>query len=51
MNCGVPTNGTLSGDPLYIFGTIVASAVILVCVYSLFVRRLWKNAKKRTQML
>jgi hypothetical protein len=49
MNCTVPSNGELPEDPLYIFGAIVASAFILVCIYSLFVRRLWRNAKKRTR--
>ena len=49
MNCTVPSNGRLPEDPLYIFGAIVASAFIVVCIYSLFVRRAWRNAKKQTQ--
>ena len=49
MNCTVPSNGKLPEDPLYIFGAIVASALIVISVYSLFVRRLWRNAKKRTR--
>ena len=51
MNCNVPTNGKVPEDPLYIFGIIVAVAFVLVCVYSLFVRWVWKNAKKRSQKL
>lgn len=49
MNCNVPSNGKLPEDPLYIFGAVVASAFVLVCIYLLFVRRLWRNAKKRTR--
>ena len=49
MNCKVPSNGTVPEDPLYIFWAIVASAFVLVSFYSLFVRRLWRHAKKRTQ--
>jgi len=49
MNCRVPSNGELPEDPLYIFGAIVASALIVISIYSLFVRRLWRNAKKRTR--
>ena len=51
MNCKVPSNGKTPEDPLFLFGTIVASAFALVCAYSLFVRRVWRNAKKRPQKL
>ena len=49
MNVTVPTNGILPEDPLYFFGMVVSLAFVLICIYSLFVRRLWRNAKKRSQ--
>ena len=49
MNCTVPSNGKLPDDPLYLFGTIVVSAFVLIFIYLSFVRHLWRSAKKRTQ--
>lgn len=49
MNVTLPSNGRMPGYPFYMFGVVIAIEVVLTCVYLLFVRRIWRDAKKRAR--
>jgi len=49
MNVQIPTNGHAPGYPLYMFGAVVSIEVVFACVYLLFIRRIWRDAKKRVR--
>ncbi|KAF9651890.1 hypothetical protein BDM02DRAFT_3184137 [Thelephora ganbajun] len=46
LNVKVPTNGKTPQKPLWGFGIFITGAAFVVCIYLLFVRWLWRSAKK-----
>ncbi|KAF9787181.1 hypothetical protein BJ322DRAFT_1107254 [Thelephora terrestris] len=49
VNVTIPTNGHAPQYPLYLFGAVIAVEVVITSVFLMFVRRIWRDAKKRTQ--
>lgn len=49
MNVTLPANGLAPGYPFYMFGAVITIEVVVACFYLLFIRRAWRNAKKRAR--
>lgn len=49
VNVTVPTNGHAPQYPLYLFGAVIAIEVVVTAIYLWFVRRIWRDAKKRAR--